>query len=86
MLMQTILICDDERDIVRALRIYLSDPDYRILEAYNGRDAVELIRREDVHLVLGRKRWLSCTACAKNSGKSRKKNSQDPGILCVPGS
>ena len=50
--MQTILICDDERDIVQALRIYLSDPERRILEACNGQEAVEAVRREEVHLVL----------------------------------
>ena len=50
--MPNILICDDERDIVNALKIYLSDPDYTIFEAYNGAQAVELVEREDIHLVL----------------------------------
>jgi len=50
--MPNILICDDERDIVNALKIYLSDPDYRLFEAYNGRTALEIIEREDIHLVL----------------------------------
>ena len=50
--MHNILICDDDRDIVRALRIYLSTGDYRILEAYTGQEALDIIRREDVHLVL----------------------------------
>jgi len=50
--MATVLICDDDRDIVEALRIYLSGEDYRILEAYNGREALELVRQNDVQLVL----------------------------------
>ena len=50
--MPNILICDDERDIVQALKIYLSAPDMRIFEAFNGREALEIIEREDIHLVL----------------------------------
>lgn len=50
--MPNILICDDERDIVNALKIYLSDPDYTIFEAYNGLEAVETVEREEIHLIL----------------------------------
>ena len=50
--MYNILICDDERDIVRALRIYLSTGEYNLFEAYTGREALELVRREEIHLVL----------------------------------
>ena len=50
--MYRILICDDDRDILRALRIYLSAGDYEILEAHTGREAVELVRREPVQLIL----------------------------------
>ena len=50
--MPNILICDDEKDIVNALKIYLSDPDYQIFEAYNGREAVELLDRQEIHLIL----------------------------------
>ena len=50
--MPNILICDDERDIVNALKIYLSDPDYTLYEAYNGKEALEVLRTHDVHLVL----------------------------------
>ncbi len=50
--MPNILICDDERDIVNALRIYLSDPDYTIFEAYDGRQAVDIVTDEDIHLIL----------------------------------
>ena len=48
--MQTILICDDERDIVSALRIYLRE--YRTLEAHTGREALDVLAREEVHLIL----------------------------------
>lgn len=50
--MYNILICDDDKDIVNALKIFLSNPDYCIYEAYNGIEALEMIRREEIHLVL----------------------------------
>ncbi len=50
--MYNILICDDERDIVSALKIYLSGEGYHLLEAYDGREALEAVRRGDVHLIL----------------------------------
>ena len=50
--MHNILICDDERDIVSALRIYLSGGDYRVFEASNGLEALEIVRREEIHLIL----------------------------------
>jgi len=50
--MYNILICDDERDIVNALKIYLADPEYRLYEAYTGKDAAEIVERENIHLVL----------------------------------
>ena len=50
--MYNILICDDEKDIVNALKIYLSDPSYTIFEAYDGAEALVLVKNEDIHLVL----------------------------------
>lgn len=50
--MYNILICDDERDIVNALKIYLYDADYALFEAYDGKEALEVIGKEDIHLVL----------------------------------
>ena len=50
--MYHILLCDDERDIVNALKIYLNDANYKLFEAFNGREALEIIRREEIHLVL----------------------------------
>ena len=39
--MANILICDDERDIVSALKIYLSSEGHTLFEAYTGREALE---------------------------------------------
>ncbi len=50
--MYNILVCDDEKDIVSALNIYLTADGYRVFEAYNGREAVELLKKEEIHLVL----------------------------------
>ncbi len=50
--MYNILVCDDEKDIVSALKIYLSSGDYQVFEAYNGREALSVLAREDIHLVL----------------------------------
>ncbi len=50
--MYNILICDDEKDIVNALKIYLSDMNYRLLEAYTGKEALNVMKHQDVHLVL----------------------------------
>ena len=51
--MYQILICDDEPDIVNALKIYLSsERDYKLFEAYTGAQALDLVRRETIHLIL----------------------------------
>lgn len=50
--MHNLLICDDERDIVAALKIYLSSEGYNIYEAYNGREALEIFRTNEIHLVI----------------------------------
>ena len=50
--MYNILICDDDRDIVAALKIYLSGENYRLFSAYTGREALEIARRENIQLIL----------------------------------
>lgn len=50
--MYNILICDDQKDIVNALKIYLAPEGYRLFEAYNGQEAVEVVRKNDIHLIL----------------------------------
>ena len=50
--MYNILVCDDEKDIVSALHIYLSAEGYRVLTAFDGPEALRQLDREEVHLVL----------------------------------
>lgn len=50
--MYNILICDDEKDIVNALDIYLKSEGYNTVLSYNGSEALEKVRTEDIHLVL----------------------------------
>lgn len=50
--MYNVLICDDEADIVSALKIYLTAPDINVFCAYTGKQAVEMVDAEDIHLVL----------------------------------
>ena len=50
--MYNILICDDEPDIVSALKIYLTGDEYQLFEAYNGRQALETVESNEIHLVL----------------------------------
>lgn len=50
--MYCIMICDDDRDIRNALKIYLSGEGYKIIEAENGAEALKLLKENEVHLVL----------------------------------
>ena len=50
--MYNILICDDQKDIVNALKIYLKSEGYRLFEAYNGKQALDIVNKEDIHLIL----------------------------------
>ncbi len=50
--MYNILICDDQPDIVNALKIYLAPEGYNLIPAYTGREAVEIARSQDIHLIL----------------------------------
>ena len=50
--MYNILICDDEKDIVSALEIYLKTEGYNIFKAYNGSEALDIIAQNEIHLVL----------------------------------
>lgn len=50
--MYNILICDDEQDIVNALKIYLSAPDLVFYEASDGLEALQVISENEIHLVL----------------------------------
>lgn len=47
-----ILVCDDDKEIVRAIGIYLKNEGYRVLEAYDGIEALEILRKEEIHLII----------------------------------
>ncbi len=50
--MYKILVCDDEKDIVNALRIYLTGEGFEVVEAFNGKEALQMLEKEEIHLVL----------------------------------
>lgn len=50
--MANILVCDDDREIVDAIEIYLSQDGYRIFKAYDGVQAIELMKKEEIHLLI----------------------------------
>ena len=50
--MFNILVCDDDKEIVDAIDIYLSQEGYHILTAYDGLQAIEIMKKEEVHLIL----------------------------------
>ena len=50
--MANILVCDDDKEIVEAISIYLSQEGYQIFKAYNGREAIEVLQKEDIQLLL----------------------------------
>lgn len=50
--MANILVCDDDREIVDAIEIYLSQDGYRIFKAYDGEQAIELLKKEDIQLLI----------------------------------
>lgn len=50
--MYRILICDDQKDIVNALKIYLTPEGYDLYEAYDGQQAVELCKEKQMDLIL----------------------------------
>jgi len=50
--MQTILVCDDDREIVEAIDIYLQQEGYNVLKAYDGEEAIRLLKENEVHLLI----------------------------------
>ena len=50
--MYHILVCDDQPDIVSALKIYLTPEGYQVSVAYNGLQALKIVQEEDIHLIL----------------------------------
>ena len=50
--MINILVCDDDKDIVDAIEIYLAPEGYNILKAYDGIQAIEMIKKHEIHLLI----------------------------------
>ena len=50
--MANILVCDDDREIVDAIEIYLSQDGYKIYKAYDGEQAIQILDKEDNHLLI----------------------------------
>lgn len=50
--MYNILVCDDDKEIVNAIEIYLSNEGYHILKAYNGEEALQIVKTNEIHLII----------------------------------
>ena len=50
--MANILVCDDDREIVDAIDIYLKNEGFSVLKAYDGQQAVDILKTEEVHLLV----------------------------------
>lgn len=50
--MYNILVCDDDKEIVEAIEIYLSTEGYKVFKAYDGEEALKIINSEEIHLLL----------------------------------
>ena len=50
--MQTILVCDDDKEIVEAIDIYLQQEGYQVFRAYDGEDALKILKEEEIHLLI----------------------------------
>lgn len=48
----TILVCDDDKEIVEAISIYLKQEGYDVATAYNGRQALEVLKKQEIHLMI----------------------------------
>ena len=48
----TILVCDDDKEIVEAISIYLKQEGYTIVPAYNGKEALKVMKEQEIHLVI----------------------------------
>lgn len=50
--MAKILVCDDDKDIVEAMDIYLTQEGYEVLKAYDGDEAIKVLKRNEVDLLI----------------------------------
>lgn len=47
-----ILVCDDDKEIVEAISIYLENENYIVFKAYNGEEALDFIKEQEIHLII----------------------------------
>ena len=65
--MYNVLVCDDDKEIVEAIEIYLKREGYNILKAYNGREALKIVKEnDDIHLILLDIKFPSSNFCFIN--------------------
>ena len=50
--MYNILVCDDDKEIVKAIEIYLVKENYNVLKAYNGEECLKILKENKVHLII----------------------------------
>ena len=50
--MYNILVCDDDKEIVKAIEIYLSKEGYNVLKSYNGEEALKILKSNTIHLII----------------------------------
>ena len=50
--MYNILVCDDDKDIVNAIEVYLVNENYHVIKAYDGEQAIKIIDGNEIHLVI----------------------------------
>ncbi|MDE5804506.1 MAG: response regulator transcription factor [Lachnospiraceae bacterium] len=50
--MSNILVCDDDKEIVDAIEIYLKNEGYQIFKAYDGEEAIRILHKEDIQLLI----------------------------------
>jgi len=50
--MYNILVCDDDKEIVKAIEIYLTKEGYQVFKAYNGKECLEILKNNTIHLIL----------------------------------
>ena len=50
--MSKILVCDDDKEIVEAIDIYLSQEGFEVCKAYDGEEALKILKNEDVELLV----------------------------------
>ena len=50
--MANILVCDDDKEMVDAIEIYLSQDGYKIYKAYDGEQAIQILDKEEIHLLI----------------------------------